>query len=131
MVYLGIPWRPHEKQKGDTFFQEKTGRTKAGASKPQGIIAVAPSIDLPAPKERPPFVIVCLGASAGGLETLEQGFKIVGKAVDGHHAIKMTDQTHPDVILMDINMPNMNGLEATQAISKRYPSIKILGLSSP
>jgi len=51
---------------------------------------------------------------------------IVGEASSGEEAIKLVPQVKPDVILMDVKMPGMGGLEATKRIVKSHPDIKIL-----
>jgi YesN/AraC family two-component response regulator len=48
-----------------------------------------------------------------------QGISVVGEAANGREAIDMAEQLQPDVILMDISMPVMDGLEATRALQKR------------
>ncbi len=58
-------------------------------------------------------------------ETLE----VVGEAVDGLGAIEKAEEIAPDVILMDLNMPHCNGLEATQALQAKMPQINILVLT--
>ena len=47
--------------------------------------------------------------------SLNEDIKIIGEARDGREAVKMTMKTHPDVVLMDINMPHMNGIEIGRA----------------
>lgn len=64
------------------------------------------------------------------LLNLEDDFEIVGQAEDGKAAIQLTEQLQPDVVLMDVQMPICNGVEATRAISQNYPSVKILVLST-
>jgi DNA-binding NarL/FixJ family response regulator len=53
-------------------------------------------------------------------------FKIVGEAKNGQEVIQLTEQIMPDLILMDINMPVVNGLQATGIIKERFPYVKIV-----
>ncbi|HWL22924.1 MAG TPA: response regulator transcription factor [Ureibacillus sp.] len=57
-------------------------------------------------------------------------FKIVAEASDGVEAIHLLEKVYIDVILMDVRMPNMNGIEATKKILTRYPNMKILILTT-
>ena len=60
----------------------------------------------------------------------EHDFQVVGEAASGEEAILKARELTPDVILMDVSMPGMNGIEATQAIKKLTPSVAILVLTS-
>jgi two-component system, NarL family, response regulator LiaR len=55
--------------------------------------------------------------------------KVVGQAGDGEEAVKLASELHPDVIIMDIAMPKMNGLEATRIIKKKDPKVAVLVLT--
>ncbi len=68
-----------------------------------------------------------------GLEmllTLEKDMQVVGSASDGAEAIELAAQKRPDLILMDLKMPGVNGIEATRDIHARFPHIKILVLTT-
>ena len=54
---------------------------------------------------------------------------VVGEAVDGEEAVAAAEALQPSLIVMDINMPRMNGIEATAQITSRYPHIIVIGLS--
>ena len=61
---------------------------------------------------------------------LEGDFEIVGEAQDGRAAIALVKKFHPEVVLMDIAMPLLNGLEATRQVLKAVPTTKIIILSA-
>lgn len=68
-----------------------------------------------------------------GLKSLlayEEDLKVVSEAANGKEAIDFTKQLHPDVVIMDINMPILNGLEATKQIKQELPKTKIVILTS-
>ena len=56
--------------------------------------------------------------------------KVVGQAADGREALKMVMDLSPDIVIMDIGMPNLNGIEATRQIITQFPDIKVMALSA-
>jgi NarL family two-component system response regulator LiaR len=56
--------------------------------------------------------------------------ELVGEAIDGEEALRLCEQVRPDVILMDLVMPKMNGTEATRAIRERWPQVQVVALTS-
>ena len=58
------------------------------------------------------------------------GFEVVGEAGNGQEAVLRAEETHPDVILMDLLMPVMDGIEATRQITSQQPKARILVLTS-
>ena len=54
---------------------------------------------------------------------------IVGEAADGEQAVELAGQLNPDVVVMDVNMPKVDGVEATRRIKARWPGITVVGLS--
>jgi DNA-binding NarL/FixJ family response regulator len=57
-------------------------------------------------------------------------FEIIGEAQDGAEAVKLAGQLHPDVVLMDLLMPVMDGIHATAAIRRQTPDVEVLALTS-
>lgn len=64
------------------------------------------------------------------LKTVQNEIELVGEAEDGNQAVEIAGSLRPQVILMDIGMPIMDGVRATQAIKKKYPEIKVIMLTS-
>jgi NarL family two-component system response regulator LiaR len=64
-----------------------------------------------------------------GLLEMEPDLRIVGTAANGYEALAAVERLQPDVVLMDINMPGLNGVDATRQIIKQYPAIGIIILT--
>jgi DNA-binding NarL/FixJ family response regulator len=57
--------------------------------------------------------------------TSEEGFDVCGEAENGQEAIEMAQALHPDLIVMDLSMPVMNGIDATRALNKLMPAVPV------
>jgi DNA-binding NarL/FixJ family response regulator len=68
-----------------------------------------------------------------GLEmllSLEKDIQVVGTAQDGEHAVELVTRVAPDLVLMDLKMPGMNGIEATRRILANFPDTKVIVLTT-
>lgn len=68
-----------------------------------------------------------------GLEMILESdpeIEVVGMAHDGSEALELIPNTNPDIVLMDLKMPGMNGIQATRAIKDQYPEVKVLVLTT-
>ena len=61
---------------------------------------------------------------------LEKDIEVIGLAQDGDHALELIEKDVPDVVLMDLKMPGLNGVEATRRIRAQYPQVKVLVLTT-
>jgi DNA-binding NarL/FixJ family response regulator len=60
----------------------------------------------------------------------EPGFQIVGEAANGLEAVHVSNEAKPDVVIMDINMPVMDGIEVTRQIKRALPDVKVIGFAA-
>jgi len=60
----------------------------------------------------------------------ENGFELVGEACDGEEAIRLANELHPDVVLMDLRMPGMGGLQAMEYLRKDQPELPVVILTT-
>lgn len=61
---------------------------------------------------------------------LADGFAVVGEAPSGEDAIEMVDELRPDLVLMDIKMPGLDGIDATRRVVADHPGVKVIVLST-
>ena len=65
-----------------------------------------------------------------GLKTLiekEAGMEVIAEAENGHKAVQLAQELQPDVVIMDVTMPDMNGIEATREIMEQTPGVRVIG----
>ena len=63
------------------------------------------------------------------LLTASEGYEVVGEASNGKEALQCVANTNPDLVIMDLSMPNTNGTEAIRNIKRRFPDVKIVTLT--
>jgi DNA-binding NarL/FixJ family response regulator len=64
------------------------------------------------------------------LETLSEDIRVIGIASNGREAVDMAEEEQPDIILMDVSMPVLDGVEAAKILHQKYPEIKIVMLTT-
>src|SRR5207253_85945 len=65
-------------------------------------------------------------AGVRGLLSGERGLEVVGEAANGREALAVCRRTHPDLVLMDVRMPDMDGLSVTRAIKRESPTTSVI-----
>ena len=86
-------------------------------------------------KENVKKIIICDDQAVvrDGLElllNLEKDIEVLGTARDGAEALELVENVQPDLVLMDLKMPGMNGIEATRQIRAKFPQVKVLVLTT-
>jgi DNA-binding NarL/FixJ family response regulator len=66
----------------------------------------------------------------GTLLQLRHGWELVGEASDGMAAVELVNELKPDIVIMDIEMPRLNGIEATKQITSHVPQSIVIGFST-
>jgi len=72
--------------------------------------------------------VVCEGLRA--ILSTVPDIEVVGIAEDGARAVELVEEYKPDLVLMDLNMPGMNGIRATRLIHEKYPDVRVLALTT-
>lgn len=67
-------------------------------------------------------------ALAALLQTCAE-LEVVGEATNGEQALDLVEHYHPDVVLMDVQMPQLDGIQATRAIKERWPEVRVIVLT--
>jgi len=68
--------------------------------------------------------------AARAVVTATPGFEVIGEAESGEEAVALADDLDPEVVLMDINLPGINGIEATRQIRAAHPEVEVILLST-
>ena len=106
----------------------------SASSKASGILSPRPQAE-PAGVEGKIRVLladdhIMVRQGLAGLLRAEQDIEVIGEASEGASVVSLVRKLRPDVVLMDINMPGMNGIDATRIIHREFPDVHIIGLSS-
>jgi len=59
----------------------------------------------------------------------ESDMEVIGEASDGHSTVELARELQPDIVMMDISMPDLNGIEATREVQREAPEVRVIGLS--
>lgn len=123
-----------ESSKGrGTIFRLYAPAMQPRAAKPSGLLEIKPLKENRRPSSHIRILVVddhkILRQGLTNMLEGNEGFKVVGEAGDGEEALEKTADLMPDIVVMDITMPRVNGVEATERIKERFPAIQVIGLS--
>jgi two-component system response regulator NreC len=59
----------------------------------------------------------------------QEDMEVIAQAANGHSTVELTRELSPDMVIMDIGMPDLNGIDATRQITRDFPNVKVIGLS--
>lgn len=113
--------------------REASGAVR-GADEGTGVASVSPASS-PTPPASANIRVLLVDDHAmvrQGLRSLLDSYpdvEVVGEACNGEEAVAFVERVQPSIVVMDINMPKMNGIDATAAIVSRYPGTVVIGLS--
>ena len=96
------------------------------------MVDALPSEDMPQQRKCQILVVDDHSKVRTAVRVLLAGYEdieVIGEACDGQQAVTLTEACHPDVVVMDINMPGMNGITATGLIKRHWPETIVIGLS--
>jgi len=96
------------------------------------MVDALPSRDMPQQRKCQILVVDDHSKVRTAVRVLLAGYEdieVIGEACDGQQAVTLTEACHPDVVVMDINMPGMNGITATGLIKRHWPETIVIGLS--
>lgn len=129
-IELRCPAFPTRSRNGAARLPRVNGSTPAPAKHAE---VEPPSAD--GPREQPHIRVVLaddhkiVREGLAGLLRQQADIEVVGEAADGEEAANLARELHPDVVVMDVSMPRVNGIEATRLIHREQPDVRIIGLS--